>query len=181
MSGQRVRLAAFLSFFALLIIMAPSKAQSQASRQNMPTRTDTPSGFPVPRFVSLKAKETYCRQGPSFSHPVLITYMRQGLPVMVIAETRDHWRKTRDLEGDECWVHATKISGEPTVLVIRANLALQKKPNAASQQAALLEKGVIARVDASKDDWVRISVGRIQGWAESEALWGATDSDLFSR
>ena len=156
--------------------MAGPGLAAQASSKNSPfagnVRLDTPSGFPVPRFVSLKAARTYCRQGPTFDHPVRITFMRQGLPVLVVAETRDHWRKVRDSEGDECWVHKTKLSGVETALVLRDGLVLRTRPSNAAPQKALLGKGLIAKIEKRNSGWVKISVDGMRGWTRPSGFWG---------
>ncbi len=136
-------------------------------------RLDTPSGLPVPRIVSLKAKKTFCRSGPTFSHPVRLTFMREGLPVVIIAETRDHWRKIRDPEGDECWTHKSKLSGAETALVMEDGLALQARPEADAPARARLGQGVIVRVEDRRGGWLKVSANGQKGWAQSDAFWGA--------
>ncbi|MEO1135570.1 MAG: SH3 domain-containing protein [Pseudomonadota bacterium] len=148
-------------------------AATAPSAQDRSVRRDTPSGLPVPRLVSLKAKKTYCRAGPSFQHPVRLTFMRQRLPVLVIAETRDHWRKIRDLEGDECWTHRSKLSGAETALVTREGLTLHAHPEEAAPVKARLAQGVIAKVDRRRDGWLRISANGVKGWAPAAGFWGA--------
>ncbi|PQA88415.1 SH3 domain-containing protein [Hyphococcus luteus] len=147
--------------------------QAAAVKPEMTVRLDTPSGLPVPRLVSLKSKTTFCRAGPSFAHQVRLTYQRQGLPVMIIAETRDHWRKIRDSEGDECWTHKSKLSGAETALVLEDGLALRAKPDARAPARARLGRGVIARVEAERDGWLKVSADGRKGWARASAFWGA--------
>lgn len=170
------RLAILFSLTAGAIHMTAQAADPQAPSRSiraMPeTRTDTPSGLPVPRFVSLKADETFCRTGPTFSHPVRITYRRRGLPTMVVAETRDHWRKIRDAEGDECWIHRTKLSGAQTVMVLEDGLVLRARPFDGAMQKARLGRGLIARVEKSADGWVKISAPNARGWAPQKGFWG---------
>ena len=72
---------------------------------------DTHSRLPVPRFVSLIADQVYGRSGPSRSHAIRWEYLREGLPVEVIAETED-WRQVRDPDGEETWIHRSMLSGE---------------------------------------------------------------------
>ena len=127
-----------------------SPAQDADGERAEQVRMDTPSGLPVPRFVSLKSEKTFCRAGPSFAHPVRITFMRKGLPVMVVAETSDHWRKVRDLEGDECWTHRSKLSGVETALVLEDGLALHARPNVAAPTRARLGRGLIARIESQE-------------------------------
>ena len=143
-------------------------------------RRDTPSGLPVPRFVSLKTEKTFCRAGPSFSHPVRITFMRKGLPLVVIAETRDHWRKVRDVEGDECWTHRSKLSGARTALVIEDGLTVRARPDAAAPARARLGEGLIARVEEVDGRWARVTAGGARGWTRKSGLWGALPDDAFA-
>lgn len=150
--------------------------QAAASQTIDNVRLDTPSGLPVPRFVSLKSEKTFCRTGPTFSHPVRITFMRRDLPMLVIAETRDHWRKVRDAEGDECWIHRAKLSGAKTVIVVRDGLALRARPSDAAVQKARLGAGVVARIETARGGWVKVSADGVKGWTERSGLWGA-DAD----
>ncbi len=120
----------FCLFYALAAFLGAHLTATGALAQDgsQEVRLDTPSGLPVPRFASLKADKTYCRAGPSFDHPVRITFLRKGLPVVIVAETSDHWRKIRDIEGDQCWTHKSKLSGVDTALVLRDGLALRTRP-----------------------------------------------------
>ncbi len=160
----------FLTAFAVYLTATAGRAQGVEAP---PVRLDTPSGLPVPRFVSLKADRTFCRSGPSFAHPIRITFMRKGLPVMVIAETSDHWRKLRDLEGDECWTHKSKLSGVETVLVLEDGLALRARPDNAAPVTARLGRGLIARVETGRGGWLRVSAKGVKGWAPKSSFWGA--------
>ncbi len=173
---SRISRYAIISLLAAIATtMAAGAADPQAPRHSEPAfRTDTPSGLPVPRYVSLKSEKTFCRAGPTFDHPVRITYQRKGLPVLVIAETRDHWRKIRDSEGDECWIHRAKLSGAQTALVVQDGLALRARPSDDAMQKARLGKGLVARVENQKSGWVQVSAGRLKGWAPQHGLWGAT-------
>ena len=167
----------FVTFLTLIATMAATAGSAQASGAP-PLRTDTPSGLPVPRFVSLKSDKTFCREGPSFSHSVKITFVRRGLPVMVVAETHDHWRKIRDVEGDECWTHKSKLSGATTVLVMTEGLILRAKPNLDAPKKARLGKGIVAKVETTKSGWLKISANGVKGWARPQGFWGLSAAEL---
>lgn len=134
-------------------------------------RLDTPSGYPVPRFVSLKDEETNCRIGPSFSHPVRIVFKRAGAPVLIVAESVDHWRKVRDRDGDECWVHQTTLRAQTHVLIAR-DLEVRRRPSADAPVSARLGAGVMARLVKRKGDWLLVSAENAKGWVASEEVWG---------
>jgi SH3-like domain-containing protein len=166
---------AYLTGAALLAQAAPAAASAAAAIAALPenVRLDTPSGLPVPRMVSLKAEKTFCRAGPSFAYSVRLTFMRQGLPVVIVAETRDHWRKIRDSEGDECWTHKSKLSGDETALVLEDGLALRARPDPSAPARARLGRGVIAKVEGARGPWLRVSADGMKGWARASAFWGA--------
>ena len=159
---------------------APMFAEAAQAGSAASIRLDTPSGLPVPRFVSLKSDKTFCRAGPSFAHPVRITFMRRGLPLMVVAETKDHWRKVRDLEGDECWTHRSKLSGAETALVVQDGLALRARPDAAAPARARLGRGLITQVETARNGWLRVSADGVRGWAPQSGFWGATSANAFA-
>jgi SH3-like domain-containing protein len=152
--------------------MASQGAPDSAASRPPAVRLDTPSGWPVPRFVSLKSDKTYCRAGPSFAHPVRFTFMRRALPVLVVAETTDHWRKIRDSEGDECWIHRTKLSNDQTALVMQDRLTLRAQPDESAAARASLGRGLVTRIEAARGGWLRISASGLKGWAPQAALWG---------
>lgn len=163
--------AACAAGFAIAMHLSAPATGAQAGPALEP-RSQTPSGQPVPRFVSLKSDETFCRSGPSFDHPVAARYVRAGAPVLVIAETTDHWRKIRDIESGECWVHQTMLSAVSHVIV-REDTEMRTRPAAAAPVRARLARGVLAKIERREGEWLKITAGRMRGWARREALWGA--------
>jgi SH3-like domain-containing protein len=161
--------AAFIMIVFYLTVTGP--AAQAAPRQEAALRLDTPSGFPVPRFVSLKEDETNCRIGPGFDHPVRYVFRRAGAPVLVVAESIDHWRKVRDSVGDECWVHQTTIRAQTHVLVI-GDATLRRQPAEPSDVTGRLGDGVLAKLGKRTADWVFLSAGEARGWAPIEGVWG---------
>jgi SH3-like domain-containing protein len=162
------RALSFLAFLHLSVLPAPAQADGGAPA---PVRTDTPSGQPVPRFLSLKYDETNCRIGPSTAHPVRYVFRREGAPVLVVAESVDHWRKIRDAAGDECWAHKVTLRAQTHVQTIRET-PLRRKPSDSADAAAALAAGVLARIDARKDGWLKVSAGGAAGWIAANAVWG---------
>jgi len=168
---------AVIAALALTVWAAAAGAPARASGQEHvrpDVRTDTPSGLPVPRFVSLKANETYGRSGPSFRHPIHWELRRRGLPVEVIAET-EHWRKVRDHLGDEMWIHRSRLDGRRHGLVAyceRDNCALRPAPRPQAAPAALVQTGVVVRLLECRETWCRVRAGAHRGWLPRRALWG---------
>lgn len=156
--------AAVIFAFALYLSVTPSSTQAAP-------RLETPSGYPVPRFVSLKDESTNCRLGPSFEHPVRYVFKRAGAPVLVVAESVDHWRKLRDPDRDECWAHQTTLKGQTHVLTV-SPVELRRKPSVRADISARLGEGVLARIGKRRDGWILVTAGEAKGWIEARAVWG---------
>lgn len=173
---MRPRAVVCISALYLSALASPVQAEPQGAEPAPTLRTDTPSGFPVPRFVSLKYDETNCRIGPSPDHPIRFVFRRAGAPVMVVAESVDHWRKIRDSAGDECWAHRVTLRPQTHVLTVEET-TLRRKPSVASGASAELARGVLARIEARKGDWMKLSADRADGnraggWIDSATVWG---------
>lgn len=132
----------------------------------------TPSGFEVPRYVSLKYGKTNGRAGPSQNHPILWEYRRRGLPVIVVAET-ELWRKIRDMNGDEAWVYRAGLSGERSVVALHT-VAIQKRADDTARTVAVAETGALMRLEACQNDWCKVwADDGLKGYAPQSSLWGA--------
>jgi len=135
--------------------------------------TKTPSGFPVPRYVSLKVGQVNGRTGPSRQHPIAWQYRRQGLPLVVVAET-DMWRKVRDVHGDESWIHKPAISGERRVLILEEALLRAKPRDNAKIKASIDPNALMTLIECNSTQWCLVeSDGGLKGWTPMRQLWGA--------
>ena len=114
-----------LAIFVVCGMFAGWPAKAQETQQPPAIKISHFSGKPVPRFESLKFPAVHGRIGPSLDHPIAWKYEREGLPVLILKESKD-WRFVRDPDGDEVWVHARMLSGARTVL-IRRETELKRK------------------------------------------------------
>jgi len=162
---MKLRAAALAFVFAYLSAGGLTAQAEEASRRN------TPSGYPVPRFVSLKDAETNCRIGPSLQHPIRYVFKRAGAPALVVAESVDHWRKLRDSEGDECWAHQTTLRAQTHILTID-NTALLAQPTADARLSGRLGRGVLAKIVKRRGDWILVKAGAARGWVRAAKVWG---------
>ena len=134
----------------------------------------TRSGYPVPRYVSLKFGKVNGRSGPSKAHEIKWQYQRRGMPLIVVAET-DMWRRVRDIQGDESWVRKPALSGTRTVLSIE-EIRIHAKPRSASKIIAVADPNIVMNLgECEETGWckVRTQAG-FKGWAAQQKLWGAT-------
>lgn len=139
------------------------------------TANETPSGYKVPRYVSLKFGKTNGRTGPSRDHAIAWQYRRRGLPLIVVAET-ENWRKVRDVNGDESWVRKSGLSGERFVITT-AETQLFAKPKSGARAVATSETGALMKLEnCNEEGWCRVKAGNgTRGWAPHQNLWGAQE------
>lgn len=155
------------------VLLAAGMALGLGAAAQMPDGRPTPSGFDVPRWVSIKSSPARARQGPGLDHQILWEYRAAGLPVQVVAETRD-WRKVCDPEGNVAWVHRTITSGRRTAFNrTGAPLDLRRRPDAEAGVRARLAARAVITLDRCEDGWCRLQSGRLSGWAPRDALFGA--------
>ena len=142
-------------------------ATEGASRPPPPGRT----GLPLPRFVTLRAAEVNLRSGPGTRYPIDWVYRRAGMPVEIIDEF-DTWRRIRDWQGTEGWVHQSMVQGRRGILVTGQRRTLKRRPEETAPGVAMLDAGVIGTLERCRGSWCEVSAGGYSGWLEREAFYG---------
>jgi SH3-like domain-containing protein len=151
---------------ALLALSAPAFA---APRQ-------TPSGLPVPRYVTLKFDKVNARSGPGDDYPARWVYRVRGLPVQVVAETAE-WRKVCDPEGGSAWVHKRTTDGHRTVMLLSPTaVPLKAKAEMSARTVAILPPRGLASLDKCKGGWCRLKGRGGAGWLPQTAVWGLNEA-----
>jgi SH3-like domain-containing protein len=141
-----------------------------------PADKTTPSGLPVPRYVSLKFAEVNARAGPGDDSRLLWVYRAKGLPVQVVAET-DEWRRICDPEGGLAWVHKRTTDGRRTVMRLSpAPLALRDGARADAHVSAYLQSRALADLDRCDKGWCKIKAGARSGWTPAGEVWGTAET-----
>ncbi len=152
----------------LLALLAACKAGQGAADKERPT----PSGLPVPRYVSLKFGEVNARGGPGDDYRLLWVYRTHGLPVQVVAETRD-WRRVCDPMGGLAWVKGTGVDGRRTVMRLQpSRLPLLATPDPSAKVQAFLDGRAVASLERCKGGWCKIKAPGASGWTPQSAVWG---------
>lgn len=141
--------------------------------EGIPARLSAFSGLPVPRYSSLKYDEVNGRAGPSADYPVAWTYHRAGLPVVVVRESED-WRKIRDPQGDEVWVHRRVLAGARTAITTGPG-AMRRKPDSRSAPVARFGPGAILLLSSCDEGWCEVEAEGRKGFAPRAQLWGVEE------
>ena len=134
------------------------------------------SGLPLPRFASLRSGEVNVRAGPGARYPVEWVFVYKNMPVEITAEY-DAWRKVRDWQGTEGWVHQSMLSGKRSVIVTGNDRAVYEEPAPNAHLVAKLEEKVVARVLRCREDWCRVEVAGLRGWISRENVWGVYEGE----
>ncbi len=179
---------------AQITTAAATEPDAAATGPANPTNTEppvaagpSPSGLPLPRFVSLKSDRVNLRSGPGTDYPTSWVFRRAGLPLEVIKEF-ESWRQVRDAEGTTGWVVQSFLSGRRTALVTpwdvksgttTPQVPIMKSDSTSSRKVALVEAGVIANVHSCDSAWCEISAGEYKGFIEQKSLWGVYIGEIL--
>lgn len=161
---------------AALGVMAAGLAAGSVAAGEKAAERQTPSGMPVPRYVSLKFDKVNARAGPGDDHRLLFVYRVRGLPLQVVAETSE-WRRVCDPEGALAWVHKRVTDGRRTTMNMTVQpVALLKRPKDGSRASAYLNSHSLAALDRCDKGWCKVKADHANGWVREGVLWGTTDT-----
>lgn len=159
----------------LSLIACLGAAVLMTASQAMPDGRPTPSRQPVPRWLSLKSSEVRARYGPGLDYQILWVYRARGLPVQVIAETRE-WRKVCDPQGAVAWIHRSVLSSNRRgfnssgqVVLVRANRS------DTSPARARLQPNAVVPLSECEEGWCRVGGRRSGGWVRQTQLFGTAN------
>ncbi|MGE0754255.1 MAG: SH3 domain-containing protein [Alphaproteobacteria bacterium] len=142
-------------------------------------KTGSDTGLSIPRFVTLKSSEVNIRTGPGTRYPIQWVYRRQGLPVEIVEEF-DLWRKVRDMEGTEGWIHKSMLSGGRSAIIQGAGpQIIRANPDNDARAMFKAEPKVQADVIECEVYWCRLQIAGRKGWLEKKYLWGVYSSEVF--
>jgi SH3-like domain-containing protein len=168
LKGRTIRAPVFAAL-GLAIAISPLGAATAADRP-------TPSGYPVPRYVTLKFGKVNARAGPGDDHRLMWVYRTKGLPVQVVAETSE-WRRVCDPEGGVAWVHKRVTDGRRAVINLANRPApLLRKPKPGAEPAAFLNVRALAALDRCEKGWCKVKADGASGWTRQGTLWGTAEA-----
>jgi SH3-like domain-containing protein len=157
-----------MKYIFILIIFLASSA-----------RAESQSDSKFPYYASIKAEEANIRTGPSVRYPIQWVYNKANWPVEVTASF-EGWRKIRDIKGEIGWIHEALLSGKRnTIINTNGVQELYRLPINNSKVIAIVENGVLAKLNECKNNWCKIETGDTKGWIESKYLWGVDEGEVI--
>lgn len=167
----RVAFAGALALLTAVTTMTAPRAQTPATKAALGSDTQSVTGLPVPRYVSLRSDEVNLRTGPGVRYPIEWILQRRHMPVEVLAEF-EQWRKIRDWQGTEGWVFESMLSGTRYAVITGDTRVLHSERDAKSPAVARLEAGVIAELLECDGQWCRLDSDGFKGWMMRSEFWG---------
>ena len=150
-----------------------------------------PSGLPLPRFASTRSEPINVRVGPGTKYEVSWTYLKSGIPVEIVQEF-DTWRKIRDVDGSEGWVHQNLLSGVragyATPLMADGEIALRASQSDDATLRARLGPGFKVIIKECDGNWCEVTASShdasqrqstYSGYLHQEELWGVYPDEEF--
>jgi len=135
------------------------------------------TNLPIPRFVSLRGDTVYARTGPGTRYPVKWVYKRKNLPIEITREF-DTWRKIRDVNGEEGWVHQSLLSGNRFVIIASETpIPLYREDQDDSRVVALVESQAQMAIKSCDNAWCQVSKDGYRGWIAKNMLWGIYEGE----
>lgn len=148
---------------------------------NAAEENESETGLALPRMVSLRSSLINVRSGPGNRYPIEWVYKQKGAPVEIIAEF-ELWRKIRDWEGSETWVHKAMLSGRRFVKVTNpGENNIYAKPESDSRVIAKAEDGVVGEIEKcpTPDGMCLIKFGTVKGWMPRKGLFGIYKNEVI--
>jgi SH3-like domain-containing protein len=139
----------------------PSASSAQSSKK----------GKLVQRYASLRSNDVNVRAGPGVRYPVKWKFVQRYTPVEVIAEY-DTWRKIRDWEGSEGWVHRAMIASKRSLLLKGTGQTMRRRPSDGAPAVARLASNMIVLVKSCDMDWCLVETRGYEGYIRRKGLWG---------
>ena len=153
-------------FFIAALAVVP--AASAVARNKQVARTTEGD---ITRFASLRADDVNVRAGPGVRYPVKWKFVQRNMPVQIIAEY-DTWRKIRDWEGAEGWVHRAMLSSKRSLIMVGKGQTLRKDPTDDSAAVARLAPGYVVTVQRCRVEWCEVNAASYEGWVKRDGVWG---------
>lgn len=190
-SGLALTLLVVVSILGATAGHASQKANSDVVDNTIATgplrKLGRVTGFPLPRYVSIKSTKARMRVGPSTDYPVRWVYEAKGLPMEIIEEY-GNWRQVRDSDGTTGWMSTVLLSGDRTGLVTpwrSAKDPMVNLRNAASPTARVIAKlQPRVRLNLRRCDihWCHVTVqgDGSAGYIQQKFVWGAYPDEIIS-
>lgn len=166
-----------MRFLKLLLLLCLAFLPLAAFADEEGDNAKSGSGLPLPRFASLRADEVNLRTGPGTRYPIEWVFRKEGMPVEIVAES-DIWRRVRDFEGSEGWVHKSTLTGKRNLIVTGETRTLYDQADESSVVVARVEPGSVGEILSCQTVWCRVKFEDVKGYLPKRHFWGAYEQEI---
>ena len=162
----------YFAIIAMLLLAIPAKAQEE----------EEDVGHSLPRMVSLRSNLINARSGPGSRYPIEWVYKQKNAPVEIVAEF-ELWRKIKDWEGSETWVHKAMLVNKRWIKMTKPGTSnIYAKPQSDSRIIAKVEDQVIGKVEKCPEqkDFCLIRFSSIEGWVNRNDFYGIYPGEVIN-
>ena len=131
------------------------------------------------KYLSLKNNKVNVRIAPSRTAPVKWIYEKKNFPVIIIDQYYN-WRKIKDFEDDSGWVHISQLSRKRSVLFVKDEVLIFKKPTTYSRPIYKIGKLEVAIIKECSLNWCNVKNNLFSGWVEKNSLWGLNKNEIMN-
>lgn len=136
-----------------------------------------------PYFASIKSNRVNAHVGPGKNYKITCEYIASGVPVVITAKY-DHWRRIKDPDGVECWIHKSMLSPKRFVISIsKTPIPLKEKTNDGSKVIAKIKQNVIMRLLSVRGNWCEVEAiyknKKYKGWIQKNTVFGVSNNEIW--
>lgn len=148
------------------------------------------SKLPLPRFATTRSTPINVRLGPGQKYDVAWIYVKAGVPVEIEQEF-DTWRKIRDIDGGEGWVHQNLLQGNRSGYVQPPegeDSTLRASQTDDSSPRAILGRGLRVTIKQCDGSWCEVTAlaqaegersASYSGFLHQGEIWGVFPDEVF--
>ena len=91
------------------------------------------------------------------------------------------WRKVRDVQGSQGWVHQNMLSSRRMFVVTGQLRTIRKRDDSKSPPIAKLEPNVVGELKQCPNStgWCKIGVNGYEGWLRRVEFWGVYPREVI--
>jgi len=120
--------------------------------------------------MAIRSAVANIRSGPNTDEAVL-WQAEQYYPVIIL-EKKGDWRRIRDFEGDQGWVHASLLGPIKSVIVTTNRCNIRMGPGTQYDVAFTVDKGIPFKVLRTKGQWLEVQhADGDSGWIHKGLVW----------
>jgi SH3-like domain-containing protein len=120
--------------------------------------------------MAIQSNVANIRSGPNLEDAVL-WQVEKYYPVIIL-EKKGDWRRFRDFEGDQGWIHVSVLGPIKSIIIKADQCNVRTGPGTQYDVAFTVNKGIPFKVLQTKDNWLQVQhADGDSGWIHKNLVW----------